>query len=134
MPGPVPPDAPRLHPYAWYIVVVLSLFNFLLLIGILTVLYQRDSERIALNAGELFALNLAVLQAFVAAIGIGLAILGAVGFVSLRTIAIRRAESAAADTVLKLNEMLNRDNRPQVPDLQGLQPSVEGDREEEKGI
>jgi hypothetical protein len=133
MAGQIPDDAPRISPRSWFIVVILSTFNFLLLLCIFLVLYSRG-EKFSLSQSDLLALNLYVLQAFLAAIGIGLAVLGAVGFTALRSVAIRRAEAAATERVVEMMRILQAKGTDpvQAPDLGGL-PATEN-REDETDV
>lgn len=111
-------------PWAWLIFITASVMNFILLLVLITIFsgtrahISSPARPVEYSSLDILMGQLTVIQTFMTAFGVAIAILGLLTFLNIR----RLASDAARDTVMELSALLKpaTDDPVQSPDLSGL--------------
>lgn len=122
----------------WIVLLLflLSGFNGIIFFALVSAFWRPDSVPVPITGDVVLGLHLQLFEAFLAALAIGLAVFGLIGFATLREAAERRAEESAREVAQRFMDE-TRASGPassQAPDLAGLPEDVQaGKREPEEG-
>lgn len=124
---------------AWliFVFIVVSVVNTLIFVSIVGVFWRPDAIPAPITSDVVIGLHLQLFEAFLAALAIGLAVFGFVGYSAVKEAAERRAEDAARETTQAYLRAQgpSRASLVETPDFSGLNNlSGEADPVRETGI
>jgi hypothetical protein len=111
-------------------------FNGIIFIAIVTVFLEpRAVPVLHVTSDVLLGLHIQIFETFLAALAIGLAVFGVIGYAAIREAAERRAEETAREALQQMRELVRAPNAAGTdePDLTGLRTTAPA-RQPEGGI
>jgi hypothetical protein len=112
-------------------------FNGLIFLGVVSAFWRPDVVPVPITGDVALGMHLQLFEAFLAALAIGLAVFGFVGYAAIREAAERRAEETAREVFQRFGSATAEGAlaRTERPDLSGLDNDVKpGDRQPEEEI
>lgn len=109
-----------------WVVLILFLataFNVIIFIAIVLVFLEPEAiPNLHVTSDVLLALHIQIFETFLAALAIGLAVFGVIGYAAIREAAERRAEETAKEAMQGLQELMRppQETGTEKPDLAGL--------------
>lgn len=113
--------------------VLVSFFNLFIFVVLIAAFWRPDTVPVPITGDVAIGLHLQLFEAFLAALGIGLAVLGFVGYQAIREAAERRADDAIKAAVDALEQRRGGANTEVLePNLTGLDPTATTRQEEDR--
>lgn len=124
----------------WFVLFLflITIFNGIIFVSIVLTYWRPDIAPVPITGDVVIGLHLQLFEAFLAALAIGIAVTGFVGYATLKEAAERRAEETAREVAQSVASATRPEGyRPSdnTPDLTGIGTNgAPADREPEEGI